>query len=105
MASHKEVKVVRTKLNRAVLAVLTEAGYVGEVKEDGAHLGVVLKRPGFESLRRISKPGRRLYIAADRIPLIRSGRGVLILSTNKGVMTSRKARQDRVGGEILCEVY
>ena len=56
-------------------------------------------------VRRVSAPGRRVYVRFDRIPRVRSGMGISILSTSRGVMTDRQAREQRVGGELLCEVW
>ena len=56
-------------------------------------------------LKRISKPGRRVYVAADEIPTIKSGRGVVVVSTSQGLMTGRMARRQKTGGELICSIY
>ena len=74
-------------------------------------LGVLATRYGrdrqsaIDGVRRVSAPGRRVYVRHDRIPRVRSGMGVSILSTSRGVMTDKEARRQRVGGELLCEIW
>jgi small subunit ribosomal protein S8 len=63
------------------------------------------RRPTITGLRRVSKPGLRVYIKADRLPRVLGGLGVAVLSTSQGLMTDREARQRRVGGEVLCYVW
>jgi small subunit ribosomal protein S8 len=63
------------------------------------------KSSAIDGIRRVSAPGRRVYVRHDRIPGVRSGMGISILSTSRGVMTDRQAREQRVGGELLCEVW
>ncbi len=63
------------------------------------------RRPILSNLRRISKPGRRIYVNHKEIPIIRGGLGILILSTSKGILTDREARINRIGGEILCCIW
>ncbi|MCB9822773.1 30S ribosomal protein S8 [Candidatus Nomurabacteria bacterium] len=61
--------------------------------------------PPFTEITRMSKPGRRLYAGADEIPKVKSGRGIMLVSTSKGVMSSTEAKKSRLGGEIICKVY
>ncbi len=63
------------------------------------------KDPVIEGIERVSKPGRRVYVSADQIPRVRSGLGVAIISTSRGVLTGKQARLARVGGELLCYVW
>jgi small subunit ribosomal protein S8 len=63
------------------------------------------RQSAIDGLRRVSTPGRRVYVRHDRIPRVRSGLGISILSTSRGVMTDTQAREQRVGGELLCEVW
>lgn len=110
------VDVIKTKMNEAVANILQREGYVKSVKEvdvDGKYfLRVFLKyengdirKPLIKSLRRVSKPGLRRYVGADKLPKVMSGFGVAILSTSKGVMTGKEARENRIGGEHLCSVW
>ena len=62
-------------------------------------------QPKIESLKRISKPGRRVYISKDHIPLVKNGRGLSIISTSQGLLTDKQAREKKVGGEVICEIY
>jgi small subunit ribosomal protein S8 len=63
------------------------------------------KQSAIDGVRRVSTPGRRVYVHHDRIPRVRSGMGVSILSTSQGVMTDKQARKHRVGGELICEIW
>jgi small subunit ribosomal protein S8 len=101
-----------SKLKVAIAQVLKDEGYIDgfAVKSEGAksELEVVLKyyagRPVIERIERVSRPGLRIYKGRDAIPQVMNGLGVAIVTTPKGVMTDRKARQTGVGGEVLCYV-
>ncbi len=102
-----------SKLRSRVLEVLQGEGYIrgyAEVEKDGhKHIEIELKyfdgAPVISEIRRVSKPGRRVYSSKNDIPLVRNGLGISILSTSKGVMSDNLARQENVGGEILCRVF
>jgi small subunit ribosomal protein S8 len=103
-----------SRLKQAVAHVLQEEGYIDrfDVVRDGRFpmLRVYLKytrnqEPLIQGLRRVSKPGSRIYTAKSEIPWIRYGLGTVILSTPKGVVSGREARRLGVGGEVLCEVW
>ena len=102
-----------SKLRARVLDVLIEEGFIrayGEVEKDGkAELEIQLKyfegAPVISEIKRVSKPGRRVYSSIKDLSLVRNGLGVSILSTPKGVMSDAAARAQNVGGEVLCEVY
>ncbi|EHR69274.1 ribosomal protein S8 [Burkholderiales bacterium JOSHI_001] len=101
-----------SKLKVAIAQVLKDEGYIDgfQVKADGAksELQITLKyyagRPVIERIERVSRPGLRVYKGRDAIPSVMNGLGVAIVTTPKGVMTDRKARQTGVGGEVLCYV-
>jgi small subunit ribosomal protein S8 len=101
-----------SKVKVAIAQVLQDEGYIDgfKVKVDGAKsvLEVVLKyyagKPVIERIERVSRPGLRVYKGCDAIPQVMNGLGVAIVTTPKGVMTDRKARQTGVGGEVLCYV-
>ena len=101
-----------SKVKVAIAQVLQDEGYIDgfKVKVDGAKsvLEVVLKyyagKPVIERIERVSRPGLRVYKGCDAIPQVMNGLGVAIVTTPKGVMTDRKARQTGVGGEVLCFV-
>lgn len=101
-----------SKLKVAIAQVLKDEGYIDgfQVKADGSssELEIALKyyagRPVIERIERVSRPGLRIYKGRDAIPQVMNGLGVAIVTTPKGVMTDRKARQTGVGGEVLCYV-
>ena len=101
-----------SKLKVAIAQVLKDEGYIDgfAVRTDGAksELEIALKyyagRPVIERIERVSRPGLRIYKGRDAIPQVQNGLGVAIVTTPKGVMTDRKARQTGVGGEVLCYV-
>lgn len=103
-----------SRLKQAVAEVLQEEGYIErfDVLREGRFpvLRIYLKytqnkQPMIQGLRRVSKPGCRIYTQRSKIPWVKYGLGIVILSTPKGVMSGRKARRLGVGGEILCEVW
>jgi small subunit ribosomal protein S8 len=102
-----------SKLRARVLEVLQGEGYIrgyAEIEKDGhKHIEIELKyfdgTPVISEIRRVSKPGRRVYSSKSDIPLVRNGLGISILSTSKGVMSDNTARTENVGGEILCRVF
>ena len=112
-ARHATVDVPASKLKIAIAQILKEEGYIKdyEVKE-GNYQGVIhitLKYLGKEQvitgLRRVSKPGLRMYAGADDLPKVLRGLGIAIISTSKGVMTDKNARKEHVGGEVLAFVW
>ncbi|MFN8360949.1 MAG: 30S ribosomal protein S8 [Candidatus Kapaibacterium sp.] len=112
-AKHKTVDTPSSNLKLAVAAILKEQGFIAgfEKIEDDKQgvLRVALRYhnglPAIQEVKRISKPGRRVYSPADKLPRVRNGLGVAIVSTSKGVMTDKQARLYNVGGEILCTVW
>ena len=113
-ARHDSVSIPASKLKVEVARILTEEGYVSGYKHDDNGgkpvLTVTLKYgPGGEqvisSVKRVSRPGCRVFVGSRDIPKVLGGLGVNILSTSSGVMTGREARKSGNGGEILCEVY
>ena len=113
-ARHREVRCASSQLKLAVVKVLKDEGFLGEfrveAKEGKPELVMALRyaeagRALIDGLRRISKPGRRVYVASDEIPKVRNGLGVAVVSTSKGVMSGRTAREQSLGGELLCEVW
>ncbi len=111
-ANHEVVTMPCSKIKVAICAVLKEEGYIGEFNVDEgakATLNVGLRyhhgRPVIEEIKRVSRPGLRVYKPCDELPEVRGGLGVAIVSTNRGVMTSSTAREQGVGGEVLCTVF
>ena len=113
-AGHDKVDVPASRVKEAVLKVLEEEGFIASFRrvEDKGRpvLRVGLKydhegEPVVIGLVRVSRPGRRVYARADEIPKVLGGLGVSIVSTSKGIVTDRAARQSRLGGEVLCNVW
>ena len=114
MRSLNKVKIPSSKLRVRILDVLKKEGYISDYKltsEDSNKktLSIDLKytngSPVIREIRRISKPGRRIYARADSIPKIQNGLGVAIISTSKGIMTDIDARNQNIGGELICKVF
>lgn len=113
-AGHNETKLPSSQLNHAIVNVLKEEGYIDDVSVEAVEgkptLRIKLRygREGqllIEGIRRVSRPSCRVYVGAGEIPKVRNGLGIAILSTNKGVLSDRTAREQHVGGELLCEVW
>jgi small subunit ribosomal protein S8 len=111
----KSVDVLNSRINLNVAKVLKKSGYISgyDVKKDPlSHevLRVYLKYPDAKKtvmtdIQRVSKPGRRVYVKSEKIPQVLNGYGISILSTSKGVMTDKEARELSLGGELLCNVW
>lgn len=104
--------IVKTKINYQILKILKQEGFIKSFSEYSSNqLKIYLKYEGRErkpiitNLKRISKPGRRIYANYKEIPSILGGLGIIILSTSKGILTDRDARFYRIGGEILCSIW
>ncbi len=115
-AMHDEVSMPSSKIKVALADVLHREGYIGEFTTaennsgPGATLTINMKySPERErvisGIKRVSKPGLRVYSKSDQIPRVLGGLGVAVLSTSKGLVTDRAARKDRIGGEVLCYVW
>ena len=108
-----EILVPTSKLKQGVVEVLAKNGYISSFEvqagEPRGLLKVVINEQGtnakINEIDKVSKPGRRVYSSADDIPTIKSGRGMVIISTSKGLMTGREAKKNRLGGEILVKVW
>jgi small subunit ribosomal protein S8 len=103
-----------SKLKTHIAEVLRDEGFVGAVstEDDGKQglLSIELRydnnnHNAIQGIRRVSKPGQRAYARKDQLPRVRSGLGIAILTTSKGIMTEREARKQNLGGELLCEVW
>ena len=113
-ARHETVDVPNSKMKKAIAEILLEEGYIKSFQliDDGTQdvIRITLKYlPGKEKaiqgLRRVSKPGLRVYAGADELPQVLRGLGIAIISTSKGIMTDKKARAQHVGGEVLAFVW
>lgn len=115
-AMHDTTEMPSSKLKEALARILEQEGYI-----DGYTVHELAGRPGrrltinlkytpdrrrtISGIRRVSKPGLRVYTPADRVPRVLGGMGIAVLSTNQGLLTDREARERRVGGEVLCQVW
>ena len=115
MAKHKVVEIPASNLKKEITKILFDKGYILSYKfEDDSKQGIikialkyhpVSKAPAIKSIKRASKPGLRKYANVENMPRVLNGLGIAILSTSKGVMTNKEAREENVGGEVLCYVY
>jgi len=114
MARHAEVLAPASKLKQKIAELLVSEGYIAgfDVRDDEGMPNIVVRlrwadprTNAITGLRRRSRPGQRMYVGHGKIPKIRSGLGIAILSTSRGLMTDRAARKAGVGGELLCEVW
>lgn len=113
MARHKVVEVPSSNMKRAITKILFEKGYILRYKfEDGVKPSIKIalkydtetKQPVIRSIERVSKPGLRRYAHTENIPRVINGLGIAIISTSKGVITDKEARELHVGGEVICYV-
>ena len=108
-----EVTVPASKIKLTVAQQLKKAGYLANVKMvEGTPRGTIVitineagEAPTITEINRVSKPGQRVYAKAAEIPRVKSGRGIVLVSTSQGVMTGQQAQKARLGGEVLCKVY
>lgn len=116
LARHELTRVPANKLKKNIALLLKAEGYVADVRQEEwgpkkhQTLTIVLKygddrKSAFQGIRRVSRPGRRVYVRHDQIPRVLSGLGISIISTSTGLMSDKEARRRKVGGELLCEVW
>ena len=115
LAANKEtVEVPSSNMKKAIADILLSEGYVSgvELKEDGYNGKLVItlkylgkKKPVINGLKRVSRPGLRVYSDVETMPKVMDGLGIAVLSTNKGIMTDRQAKSANVGGEVLCYIW
>ncbi|MFA6730034.1 MAG: 30S ribosomal protein S8 [Eubacteriales bacterium] len=114
-AKHENVDIPASGMKRDIARILVEEGYIKDyaVKETETKQGVITvtlkygenKSRILQGIKRVSKPGLRIYAAADELPRVKNGLGIAIISTSKGLMTDRQARKENVGGEVLAFVW
>ena len=112
-AKHESVEVPASKMKKAIADILLNEGYISnvEMKEDGVQGSILVtlkySKEGnvISGLKRISKPGLRVYAKSNEIPKVLNGLGIAILSTSKGIMTDKEARANNLGGEVLAFVW
>ncbi|PQL93922.1 30S ribosomal protein S8 [Apibacter adventoris] len=115
MAGHKVVEIPASKIKKEITKILFDQGYILNYKfEEGTVQGIIkialkydkfTNLPAIKNIQRASKPGLRKYSGSKDLPRVLNGLGIAIISTSKGVMTDKKARQENVGGEVICYVY
>ena len=115
MASHRIVEIPASNLKKRITEILYTEGYILKYKfEDDAKQGIIKialkydpqnKIPAIESLERVSRPGLRSYSKPQDFKRVKNGLGISIISTSKGVMTDKQAKAQKVGGEVLCNIY
>ena len=113
LVGKNEILVPTSKLKAGVVEVLNRNGYVADFEIiDGKPRGmlkVTINEPGkvarINEIAKVSKPGRRVYSSSNDLPIVKSGRGMIIVSTSKGLMTGREAKKNRLGGEVLVKVW
>lgn len=115
MAGHRVLEVPSSNFKKEIVKILFDKGYITNFKfeeTDDKHPTIKIalkydssKRPAITSLERVSKPGLRKYVHTEKLPRVLSGLGVALISTSKGLMTDKEARQNNIGGEVICYVY
>ena len=110
VAKHDEVEVPKSKIKEEIAKILADEGYVAGYKVNGNNIVITLKygpknEKVISGIKRISKPGLRVYAATEEMPVVLGGMGIAILSTNKGIMTNKQAKAANVGGEVLAYVW
>lgn len=107
----KTVDVPFSKFNQAILNLLKEHNYIGGIKTDDeskitVSLAYIKKgQPKIEHLKKISRPGRHIYVTHAKLPIVLNNYGIAIISTSQGLMTNKQARAENLGGEVICEIY
>ena len=115
-ANHRVVEVPASNMKKEMTKILYDKGFISNYKFEetdnkqgcikiALKYNAVSKLPAINAIKRISKPGLRKYVKADRIPRVINGLGIAIVSTSRGLMTDKEARQLNVGGEVICYVY
>lgn len=110
VARHDEVEIPKSKIKEEIARILTEEGYINGYKLNDNNIVISLKygpknQKVISGIKRISKPGLRVYAPTENMPVVLGGMGIAILSTNKGIMTNKQAKAANVGGEVLAYVW
>lgn len=113
-ARKKVISFPASRMKLEIVRILKEEGYIEDYRyideKPQAKIEVVLKydeqkRPVISGLRRVSKPGRRIYLGYQKLPKVMDGLGIAIVSTSQGIMTDHEARKRKIGGEVICEIW
>ncbi len=113
LARHSKVSAPFSNMKKALADILVTEGYLAEseIVSEGVKSTLIVtlkyvgKMPVIHTVKRVSKPGRRVYVSAQEIPKALGGYGITIVSTSKGVMTGKKAKKENIGGEVLCQIW
>ncbi len=115
MARHQTTDIPATRMTRSIARVLKEEGFIANYEETGEGISQKLvlslkynpktRKPSIKTLKRVSRPGLRVYKNRKELPRVLGGIGIAIISTSRGVMTDREARRQGVGGEVLCYIW
>ncbi len=114
VARHEKVEIPGSRVKRSLAEILKREGFIRDFEWiDDSKQGVIRvylkytwdKKKVLTSLRRVSRPGLRVYVGRDRLPRVLRGMGIAVISTSKGIMTEREAREKQVGGEVLCYIW
>jgi small subunit ribosomal protein S8 len=113
MVRKNEITLPHSRIKQSVAELLRDNGFIREVKVVDATIGKALvltindalENARITEIQRMSKPGRRYYVRSQDIPVVKRGRGIVIVSTSKGLMTGDEAKAQKVGGELICKVY
>jgi small subunit ribosomal protein S8 len=113
-AKKEKVDVKNSRLNREILAIFKKEGYIKNFKNiDDKKQGVIRvylnydegKKPSITQIKRISRPGLRIYVNKENVPKVLNGLGTAVVSTSKGILTDREARKEKIGGEVVCYIW
>jgi len=112
MAKKSEVSIPASRLKLGIAKILEQEKFIDAVEEvPTGHGEIVIKlkydkgRPVIRSIKRISKPGKRVYVGSDNLPKVLNDFGIAIISTSRGLMTNKNARKENLGGEVICEIF
>lgn len=112
MAKKKEVVIPASNLKLAIAKIMEQEKYIGSVeRREDNHGEICIKLkydkgiPAIKNIKRVSKPGRRVYVTGENLPRVLNGFGLAIISTSRGIMTNKEARKEHLGGEVICEIY
>lgn len=109
MALHKQVRIPLSKAKASIVEILSKEGFIKNFSVEENEILIELKymnsKPALKGMKKISKPGRKVYVPVNEIPAVRNGLGICILSTSHGILEGMEARKQNVGGELMCEIW
>ncbi|MFO7728459.1 MAG: 30S ribosomal protein S8 [Desulfonatronovibrio sp.] len=109
MALHKNVSIPLSKSKLSIVEILASQGFIQKYAIENNSIEIDLKyksnKPVVKGMKKISKPGRKVYVPVNEIPAVRNGLGICVMSTSRGVLEGEEARKQNVGGELICEIW